>query len=717
MIALLLACAGPAPQPPADEAGHPRWVVTAEQREPILARLDRQPWASALQILEEDAARSLVEPDPEHWDHDTHASNGQTAMAAAMIAWLFDDAEAAAHAREAMALLTDDFETNLQWDVNIRMPGTLMGFTFAHDLLSGTALFPEAEASALQGKLTTITKKFFDAYVVQDPTRQALLGVSQNNHPIRTAAAIAAVALAFDEHPDASRWADFAISELDYLWGPGGQYVQADGGVSEGPHYHAFAFSPSVALALALRNGLDAERTFARSCLNRQDIDPWAGHGCVEGEPLSWTDPLDAGPMVDSVDWSIALRLPDGDRPPLGDAYLVPFNGAPLVAPGSAAHRLWDWQTSEAYPMEAHRGFHLSPFYVAYLPDVEASEPPWRNRFFPDGGNAVLRSGWDADARWLMLVAEPGAARKTLHDHVDGTSFSLAAYGEYLLIDPGYHKPNDLNNAVTAQSQSHNVVLVDGQGAPDKGLLTDFGDADAALHHAIDGDTLAYVEAHQAYEGVQIQRSVVFVDRRWYAVVDRISDEGRGDAEFRWRVHGWAGHSWGERFELQPDGATFARGGAGVDLFVASTAPGLTVVEPPLVSGEPPHVDLFDHDRTVGEHGVMDAIVEGTAPDFVAVLAPWRAGASPGEPDGPLAVEPLALEPGVAGWRVGDDLLLLREAGAPTLLQIDDHTIETDAAFTLVRPGATAALLVRGTRLVVDGALRLQTSEPVALQP
>ena len=712
MIGLVwLSCA--APEPPVG----PRWVVTPDRRDAILDRIGREPWAAILEQVEADAARDLVDPDPEVWDHDAHAANGQTALAAAMLAWLFDDALAAAKARDAMALLTDDFETNRQWDVNIRMPGSLMGFSYAHDLLSGTELYPEAEAAALADKLTRINGAFFDAYVVADVTRQVTLGVSQNNHPIRTAAAIGTVALVFDGHPEAPRWADWAVSELDYLWGEDGQYIQPDGGVSEGTHYHAFAYAPAVAFAIAAANGLPPDRHFARDCRNRQDVDPWAGHGCVDGEPFRWTDPLVDSPMVDSVDWSIGLRLPSGDRPPLGDAYLVPFNGGALLSSFAedSGPRVWDWLTSQAFPLETHRGFNLSAFHLAYVADVAAVPPPGRNRFFVDGGNAVLRSGWEADARWLMLVAEAGSARKTLHDHVDGTSFSLAAYGEYLLIDPGYHKPNELDNAVTADADSHNVILVDGQGAPDKGLLTNFGDTDASLVHPIDGDTLAYVEAHQVYEGVRIERSVLFVDRRWYLVADRIVDEGRGQAEFRWRIHGWAGQGWGGTFDLHPDGATIARGGAGVEVHVASTASGLIIEAPPFVAGAAPHVDLFDHDRTVGDHGVMDAAVTATAPGFLAILAPWRVAAAPGDPDAPLPISALDLGPGIAGWRVGDDVVWLRGPEAPEVIEVDGTILQTDGQLALVRLGGAAAALVRGSQLVVDGSVRLATDQPVAL--
>ena len=55
----------------------------------------------------------------------------------------------------------------------------------------------------------------------------------------------------------------------------------------------------------------------------------------------------------------------------------------------------------------------------------------------------------------LVELERADAVHIGLHDHVDGTSFSLAAFGEYLLIDTGYYKPNSLTNSRTADADAH----------------------------------------------------------------------------------------------------------------------------------------------------------------------------------------------------------------------------------------------------------------------
>ena len=49
------------------------------------------------------------------------------------------------------------------------------------------------------------------------------------------------------------------------------------------------------------------------------------------------------------------------------------------------------------------------------------------------------------------------------------------AGGEDLLIDTGYYKPDATNNPLTMDAPSHNVILVDGVGAPKRGLLNAWG--------------------------------------------------------------------------------------------------------------------------------------------------------------------------------------------------------------------------------------------------
>ncbi len=692
-------------------------MVRPEHKALILSRVDREPYAMILSQIEQQAAKEYREDSSEEWDSGPNGENGMTAQANALLAWLWDDAGYALRVRDFFDRLRTDFETNTLMDVNIRMGRPLMGYTNAWDILGATDFFPEAEAKAAGDKICEINRKFYERYVVDDAMRFLLLGTTQNNHPLRTAAAIGYVGMAFPDHPQATEWITWAASEMDYLWSEGGHYVQADGGVSEGPFYYNFAFGISMAFLIAYDNLYDESPELLRDCRNRVSLDPWSDHGCVEGEPFRLANLLTDPYFRAAVDWNLALRLPFGPRPPLGDANYLAFNGSALLSSFGADGRYrWDWESNRDRPYEMGWGADLTAHHLVYFDDsVEAVEPDWTTRFFPEGGNAVFRSDWSDDARWGLLMGEHDSARKTVHDHVDGTSFTMAAYGEYLLMDTGYYKPSPTANALTANSPSHNVVLIDGVAAPDKGLLNNFRDADAWLQNTFDGAAVDYAEARQHYQDATVVRSVVFVDDRYFVLGDRVETALTAPRVHTYRLHGHAGYDVGGLFELQSDGARFERTLAGVDVYVSTTvsATALTVAEPPFVDLAPPHVHQFNWSRDVAHHGVMDATVLAPEPDFLSLILPYRASTSENPDDQPMAATFLDLGPGVTAWTIEGvttvDLALLREAGAPTSFTLPTgETLDTDALFVVLRlTGPNPfAVLSRGTYLDLNGASR-----------
>ncbi|MFH2006187.1 MAG: heparinase II/III family protein [bacterium] len=697
------------PEPPV----HPSLMVRPEHKAVILARLDREPYLTLLARVQGNAEREYQEDDPEHWSSGPNGENGKAAQANAFLAWLFDDEAAAVKARDFFSRLLTHFETNAVLDVNIRMPHVLMTYTDAWDLLLATPWFPEDEATRAASKLCEITGKFYDRYVEDDAMRTLLLGTTQNNHPIRTAAAIGYVAMAFPDHPDAPAWADWAVSELDYLWGPTGHYIQPDGGVSEGPFYYSFAWGVSAAFFIAFDNHYAESPVFRRDCRNRVIMPPWNDHDCVEGEEFQLENPLYAPRFLSAVDWNLSLRLPFGPRPPLGDANYIAFNGSALLSGFGADGRYrWDWEGNRDDPYATTWGAELTPHHLAYFDDaVEAVEPPWTSRFLPQAGNAVFRSDWSDDARWGLLVAEHGDVRKTVHDHVDGTSFTLAAYGEYLLIDTGYYKPDAGDNAVTCNSPSHNVVLIDGIAAPDKGLLNNFRDADAWLLNTWDGERIEYAEAHQGYQDATVVRAVVFVEGRYFVVGDRVDTDVTEPRVHTYRMHGYAGYDVGGTFTLRQDGARWERALAGVDVYVSSTATGLSAAEPPFVEWQAPHVHQFDWSRNQEHHAVLDASVLAREPGFLSLLLPYRVGGEATPSEQPLPATKLDLGSGVTAWTVEHvdtvDLALLRSPQAAQSFSLPGgQLLETDGLFVVIRLSGPSpfAVLSRGTHVTLDGA-------------
>ncbi len=682
MIGLwLLACTGGEPDPV--EPAHPILLGGPDTRDRILARLEREPYTRVWDRVEELAAREWE--DDGAWETGPNGRNAEAAMANALKAWLFDDAVAAEKAGDFLGRLETDFWVTDDWDANIRVPATTINDALALDLLMATDLVPDEVIAAGKANLLDVTEQIYDRYLLDEFFRQAALYYSQNNHPIRTATALVVPGLLYKDEARVQSWLDWGLGELEYLLSANGQYIQPDGGVSEGPAYYSFAHGAMVATLIAADQALAGDDRFTRTCITRNDVDPWTDHGCVDGESFAFDNPLHSERLLDAADWWVTLQLPWGDRPPYEDGRFGSLNGGGLLTSyGGEGHLTWSWATSRDRAYDLGSSLDTTVWHLGWLDDsVVQVEPPWTTRFMSDAGVAVFRSDWSHDAVWGLLIAEHGSVRKTLHDHVDSLSFTLAAYGEYLLLDPGYYKPNELDNAYTSGPEAHNVILIDGAGAPAKGLLADFGDTDAWLEHTYDGNGLDYAEARQVYQDTELVRSVAFVDDAWFLIADRLTTERTDAREHRWRMGGHAGREAGGVFDLSEEAATWERANAGVVVSLASTAEGLVLTQPPFVSQDAPYVDeLGGESDGSTHHEVMDGVVDAVAPGFLAVAMPYRTG------EAPLTVAPYDAGPDSAAWRIlgpdTEDLVVLTADGELTLTRL----VGADPFTLTVGPGA-----------------------------
>jgi Heparinase II/III-like protein len=693
----------------------PSLIVLPEDKPRILERIEREPFQSLLAKIQQSAAREHVDLPADTFDS-AEQSNGSTALAAAFLAWLFDDDAMAEKSRDFMRQLSDNYESKRDIDLDIRMADVAMGYSFALDLLRGAKMIPKQEADELERKLTTLIGAFYENYVLDAIQRLWSIQLTQNNHPIRTACSIATVAMAFPDHPDADVWANWAFSELDHLWGPTGHYVMKDGGVCEGSLYYRFAFAPSLALSLAWRNRVGEPREFQRDCTNRPNDFHWADHGCVDGTPFVFHNLIDQERFQLTSDWFFSLRMPDGQRPPIEDASPKRDNGGAIMAGIlDRPDLLWDWYNDE---QNTSGGMDLAIQHLAYLPDVEQlppAPPTWRSRVMPDAGHAVFRSGWGADDIWSLLIAEHGDSRLTVHDHIDNRSVQLFAYGEYLLIDTGYYKPDMMNNAVTAQEGSHSVLMIEDEPVPPKGLIVEFGDTDAFLRNEYIGEQIAYAEAQQPIDVSTIERGVALWRNRYQIIFDRVTTPVTEPRLHTWRLHGNAGYDSGGAFTLEAtdNHARWERASAGVDVYLAAAddtiALGLALGEPPFEALKPPHVHKCESEAS--HHAVLDGTITSVAPVFAGLAIPYRVGSTDGE--GPLTVtmiEPVEPSPALTGWVVTyagqRDLVVGRAPGAPETFTLSTgESISTDACWVATTLEGTEPLhlMARGTYLSVNG--------------
>jgi len=131
------------------------------------------------------------------------------------------------------------------------------------------------------------------------------------------------------------------------------------------------------------------------------------------------------------------------------------------------------------------------------LDDGTQGEPPQglpTSILFPESSWVVMRSSWEDDA--TLLAARAGTYWN--HAHADAGSFILFHQGRPLIEDPGYCpyvRPEYVGYYVT--SQAHNVVLLDGRGAPQEDFQRG-SKFPGKLHSLLDDEGLKYVYADTA---------------------------------------------------------------------------------------------------------------------------------------------------------------------------------------------------------------------------
>ena len=154
--------------------------------------------------------------------------------------------------------------------------------------------------------------------------------------------------------------------------------------------------------------------------------------------------------------------------------------------------------------------------------------PRYLSREHRYSGHVAFRSGWDTAAVYMLFDVGPMGRLP----HEDKLSFQLNAFGAYLVVDPGRHsyvmKPIDV---YTASSEGHSVVLVDGRGQDRESQGSESWrprDDLGPLLHRIGEVEHASGRFHGPWKGgwnrplVSHYRDVLFVDRRFFLVVDRL---------------------------------------------------------------------------------------------------------------------------------------------------------------------------------------------------
>lgn len=211
------------------------------------------------------------------------------------------------------------------------------------------------------------------------------------------------------------------------------------------------------------------------------------------------------------------LCHPDGTNQQFGDAW--------AGKPGQHQKKFQDW---------AER-FNRQDFLYLATDGKKGKKPDSTAFALPYSGLYSMRSSWDKDAICLILKCGPDGGG---HSQPDNGTFELSAGGRNLMPDAGsfIYSGDPENRAWFRQTKVHQTLTLNGENSKytPKLLLWEPGKTNDIL-----------VVENQSYGNLKHRRSVFFVDKKYFIVVDEAIGTATGDVD----IH----------FQLAPGDAVFNR--------------------------------------------------------------------------------------------------------------------------------------------------------------
>jgi hypothetical protein len=250
-----------------------------------------------------------------------------------------------------------------------------------------------------------------------------------------------------------------------------------------------------------------------------------------------WLEPK----LRDAQEWTVKVYTPLLNMPPVGDSsmgeegFALPYliDGALLFPCPEFLFFVKDH--SERLEARAQELFgEGASEALARLRALEPAEPEYTSVLLRDTGWAVMRSGWDREALYMLFDY---GSNEPWHCHRDGLGFSIFAYGEPLITDCGHagSYESDRSKQWYKETVSHNVVAING--------MSQRKVTDGTCKRWVTSASADYVEAiHDGYKylGAYCRRKITFVKPTYWIITDNLTDnlcQTTGYQECQWLAH------------------------------------------------------------------------------------------------------------------------------------------------------------------------------------
>ncbi|WP_247237440.1 alginate lyase family protein [Telluribacter sp. SYSU D00476] len=202
------------------------------------------------------------------------------------------------------------------------------------------------------------------------------------------------------------------------------------------------------------------------------------------------------------------LSFPDGTTPQFGDAW--------SGTPGQYYRQLREWA----------KLFNRPDFLYVATEGNEGTRPEATAFAYDKSGLYSMRSSWDKDAITLVLKCGPDGGG---HSQPDNGTFELYAGGRHLMPDAGsyIYSGDPEGRRWFRQTKVHQTLTLNEANsayAPSLRLWKPGPDMDVL------------VVENKSYPDLTHRRAVLFVDRKYFVLVDEAIGEGTGDVDLHFQL-------------------------------------------------------------------------------------------------------------------------------------------------------------------------------------
>lgn len=180
------------------------------------------------------------------------------------------------------------------------------------------------------------------------------------------------------------------------------------------------------------------------------------------------------------------------------------------------------------------------------LKDVQTKRPAYGSLTFPETKYYVMREGWDANDK-MMIISAGLDAEKPSHQHGDMLGIQAIAYGQnilpnyqvrYSLADFDFFKNSLVKNVALADEELQGKIWTPNKGRTGYGQYNDLPQPTTIAWESNDAFDL-FVGAHDGFKNINTaySRQVIYVKNDFWIVKDNFHSDAAREYKQVWQGH------------------------------------------------------------------------------------------------------------------------------------------------------------------------------------